>query len=146
MRQVTQGEPSGDPFDRCHKVNSVILLQRSAEQIVEAIERLGTVPAAPSPRGAGKRDAGGWPAPRSEGAAGTVKIILCAPVVKGKKGRHEEDFATLKRNGFVHRKGATSAKLDEIGIIPGSMGTASYIVRDLVEPLVRLVPLASLKG
>ena len=92
----------------------------------------------------------------------------------------------------VHRKGATSAKLDEIGIIPGSMGTASYIVRglgnpdsfmscswhkykgfgkakgrldlseapqaykdiedviaselDLVEPLVRLVPLASLKG
>ena len=31
----------------------------------------------------------------------------------------------------VHRKGATSAKLDEIGIIPGSMGTASYIVRGL---------------
>ena len=32
---------------------------------------------------------------------------------------------------FVHRKGATSAKLDEIGVIPGSMGTASYIVRGL---------------
>lgn len=32
---------------------------------------------------------------------------------------------------FIHRKGATSAKLDEIGIIPGSMGTASYIVRGL---------------
>jgi tRNA-splicing ligase RtcB len=31
----------------------------------------------------------------------------------------------------IHRKGATSAKLDEIGIIPGSMGTASYIVRGL---------------
>ena len=29
------------------------------------------------------------------------KIIIYAPVVKGKKGRHEEVFATLKRNGFV---------------------------------------------
>ena len=46
--------------------------KQSAEQIVDAIERLG----------------GG-------------KIILLAPVVKGKKGRHEEVFATLKRNGFV---------------------------------------------
>ncbi len=34
----------------------------------------------------------------------------------------------------VHRKGATSAKLGEIGIIPGSMGTASYIVRGLGNP------------
>ena len=34
----------------------------------------------------------------------------------------------------VHRKGATSAKLDEIGIIPGSMGTASYVVRGLGNP------------
>ncbi|MGI5923255.1 MAG: RtcB family protein [Lentisphaeria bacterium] len=35
---------------------------------------------------------------------------------------------------FIHRKGATSAKLDELGIIPGSMGTASYIVRGLGNP------------
>ena len=35
---------------------------------------------------------------------------------------------------FIHRKGATSARLDEIGIIPGSMGTASYIVRGLGNP------------
>lgn len=34
----------------------------------------------------------------------------------------------------IHRKGATSAKTDEIGIIPGSMGTASYIVRGLGNP------------
>ena len=38
------------------------------------------------------------------------------------------------RKLYVHRKGATSAKLDEIGIIPGSMGTASYIVRGLGNP------------
>jgi tRNA-splicing ligase RtcB len=30
---------------------------------------------------------------------------------------------------MVHRKGATSAKLDEIGIIPGSQGSMSYIVK-----------------
>ena len=32
---------------------------------------------------------------------------------------------------WIHRKGATSAKKGEIGIIPGSMGTPSYIVRGL---------------
>ena len=34
-------------------------------------------------------------------------------------------------NVYVHRKGATSAKLGETGIIPGSMGTHSYIVEGL---------------
>ena len=33
------------------------------------------------------------------------------------------------RNVWVHRKGATSAKSGELGIIPGSQGTKSYIVR-----------------
>lgn len=32
------------------------------------------------------------------------------------------------RNVMVHRKGATSAKAGEFGIIPGSQGTSSYIV------------------
>lgn len=40
----------------------------------------------------------------------------------------------LGRKVFVHRKGATSAKLDEIGVIPGSMGASSYIVRGLGNP------------
>lgn len=35
------------------------------------------------------------------------------------------------KNVWVHRKGATSAKQQETGIIPGSMGTASYIVKGL---------------
>lgn len=55
--------------------------RQSAEQIVEAI-------AAPGPSGSGEAGASG-------------KIILYAPVIKGKKGRHEEIFAQLKRNGFV---------------------------------------------
>jgi len=32
---------------------------------------------------------------------------------------------------LIHRKGATSAKLGELGIIPGSQGTSSYIVEGL---------------
>jgi tRNA-splicing ligase RtcB len=38
------------------------------------------------------------------------------------------------RKLWIHRKGATSAKNGETGIIPGSMGTASYIVRGLGNP------------
>lgn len=35
------------------------------------------------------------------------------------------------QNLWVHRKGATSARKGELGIIPGSQGTASYIVKGL---------------
>jgi tRNA-splicing ligase RtcB len=38
------------------------------------------------------------------------------------------------KNVFVHRKGATKATKDTIGIIPGSMGTKSYITRGLGNP------------
>ena len=45
------------------------------------------------------------------------------------------NFASLEhhfsRDLWIHRKGATQAKEGQIGIIPGSMGTASYIVRGL---------------
>jgi tRNA-splicing ligase RtcB len=37
-------------------------------------------------------------------------------------------------NVLVHRKGATKAALGQLGIIPGSMGTESYIVRGLGNP------------
>ena len=37
-------------------------------------------------------------------------------------------------NVIVHRKGATLAREGVIGIIPGSMGTASYIVEGLGNP------------
>ncbi|MFA4945508.1 MAG: RtcB family protein [Lentisphaeria bacterium] len=38
------------------------------------------------------------------------------------------------RQAWIHRKGATSAQAGETGIIPGSMGTASYIVEGLGNP------------
>lgn len=48
------------------------------------------------------------------------------------------NYATLEshfgQNVWVHRKGATSAKRGEICIIPGSMGTASYICEGLGNP------------
>jgi len=38
------------------------------------------------------------------------------------------------KNYIVHRKGATKATLETTGIIPGSMGTNSYIVKGLGNP------------
>jgi len=38
------------------------------------------------------------------------------------------------KNVILHRKGATSARLGEVGIIPGSQGTSSYIVEGLGNP------------
>lgn len=35
------------------------------------------------------------------------------------------------KNGWVHRKGAISARKNEVGVIPGSMGTSSFIVKGL---------------
>ena len=40
----------------------------------------------------------------------------------------------FNKNVWVHRKGATSAKQGETGIIPGSMGTPSFIVQGLGNP------------
>lgn len=37
-------------------------------------------------------------------------------------------------NVFVHRKGAIRARRDDLGIIPGSQGTKSYIVKGLGNP------------
>jgi len=40
----------------------------------------------------------------------------------------------FRKNVIVHRKGATSAREGELGIIPGSQGTPSYIVRGKGNP------------
>ncbi|MHC6204502.1 RtcB family protein [Breznakiellaceae bacterium SP9] len=48
------------------------------------------------------------------------------------------NYAALEEHSggryWVHRKGATSARSGEAGIIPGSMGTSSYIVEGLGNP------------
>lgn len=40
----------------------------------------------------------------------------------------------FKKKVWVHRKGATQAEYNQLGIIPGSMGTASYIIKGLGNP------------
>ena len=73
--------------------------RQSAEQIVEAIVRLGE---------------GAPGLSRSSGLSGR-KILILAPVVQGKKGRHEEVFAALKRNGFVRvRVDGETCLLEEV--------------------------------
>ena len=44
---------------------------------------------------------------------------------------NHHNFAWMQDGMFVHRKGATPASVGEIGIIPGSSGTPSYIVEGL---------------
>ena len=77
--------------------------RQSAEQIVEAIERLGDLRL--GDLRLGDLRLGDCEIPGSTNHPITQspnhKIVLLAPVVKGKKGRHEEVFATLRRNGFV---------------------------------------------
>jgi len=66
--------------------------RQSAEQIVDQLEQV-------KGKGEGERQ----------------KAILYAPVVAGKKGRHEEVFATIKRNGFARvRIDGTTYPIDEL--------------------------------
>ena len=70
-------------------------------------------------------------------------IIKCFEEVVGMLNTHEminiaHNYARWEnhfgKNVIVHRKGATSAKEGEIGIIPGSMGSKSYIIEGLGNP------------
>jgi len=75
----------------------------------------------------------------STSPAPSLKIILYAPVVKGKKGRHEEVFATLKRNGFarVRVDGATYL-LEEVPELDKKKAHAIDVVIDrLILPCDR---------
>lgn len=51
---------------------------------------------------------------------------------------NHHNFAWLEDGGVVHRKGATPAQKNQVGIIPGSAGTPSYLVEGLghVESLL----------
>ncbi len=104
----------------CPKCGKPVTRQ-SAEQIVDAIQRLpeemgkDVCQASESSDVRDKSDlsdaSASSPSRPSSPSSQDVrlKILLLAPVVKGKKGRHEDVFATLKRNGFarVRVDGAT---------------------------------------
>ena len=63
----------------------------------------------------------------------TLSHVTCEPIINiaHNYAAWETHFETKV---IVHRKGATSAKQGETGIIPGSQGTKSYIVEGLGNP------------
>ena len=67
-----------------------------------------------------------------------VESVLGSIKVEMREDVHH-NYASLEhhlgKNVWVHRKGATSARKGELGIIPGSQGSASYIVRGKGNPL-----------
>ena len=93
------------------------VVKQSAEQIVEAI--LGS-------KGSGVR---------SQESGG--KIIIYAPLVKGKKGRHEEPLAAVKRNGFARvRIDGTIYPVDELPALDKKKAhTIDVVVDRLVIPV-----------
>ena len=90
------------------------VVKQSAEQIVEAIIR-----------GKGSRVRGSG-----------EKIIIYAPLVKGKKGRHEEPLAAVKRNGFARvRIDGTVYPVDELPVLDKKKAhTIDVVVDRLVIP------------
>ena len=71
------------------------VVRQSAEQIVESILAIN------GERGTGNGERGTAAAKAMAVESGNCKLILYAPVVKGKKGRHEETLAEVKRQGFA---------------------------------------------
>ena len=97
--------------------------KQSAEQIVESIlgNQRGQTPPV-KPRGLTPMVA--------------AKIIIYAPLVKGKKGRHEETLAAVKRNGFARvRIDGTTYPVDELPEIDKKKSHSIDVVIDrLVIP------------
>ncbi len=93
--------------------------KQSAEQIVEAI-------------------LGEWGTGNGERAGGAKIIIyiIYAPLVKGKKGRHEEPLAAVKRNGFARVKiDGTIYPVDELPALDKKKAhTIDVVVDRLVIP------------
>lgn len=68
-----------------------------------------------------------------QAVSAVVQSVEYAPVINiaHNYAAFEEHFG---ENLIIHRKGATSAKAGETGVIPGSQGTKSYIVEGLGNP------------
>lgn len=66
------------------------------------------------------------------------RVLGCLGSTKAAAADVHHNYAAWENhfgeNVIVHRKGATAARAGEFGIIPGSQGTASYIVEGLGNP------------
>ena len=103
------------------------VVKQSAEQIVEAI--IGR-------RGTGNGERVTYPPSGASAEGSGEKIIIYAPLVKGKKGRHEEPLAAVKRNGFARvRIDGTIYPVDELPALDKKKAhTIDVVVDRLVIP------------
>ena len=110
----------------CPKCGKPVVKQ-SAEQIVEAI--IGR-------RGTGNGERVTYPPSGASAEGSGEKIIIYAPLVKGKKGRHEEPLAAVKRNGFARvRIDGTIYPVDELPALDKKKAhTIDVVVDRLVIP------------
>lgn len=73
----------------------------------------------------------------NEALAGVHSVLGLTPMPDSLVDLHH-NFASLEQHFgtrcVVHRKGAIHAEAGRLALIPGSMGTASYLVRGLAEP------------
>ena len=106
------------------------VVKQSAEQIVEAI--IGEK----SWSSKLELEKGTIPHSNSNSKLETRKIIIYAPLVKGKKGRHEEPLAAVKRNGFARVKiDGTIYPVDELPALDKKKAhTIDVVVDRLVIP------------
>jgi tRNA-splicing ligase RtcB len=68
----------------------------------------------------------------------TARLAALAPVEVVRTINNHHNYARREehdgRTLWITRKGAISARAGELGVVPGSMGTGSYVVRGLGEP------------
>ena len=111
---------------------SPLVLSRGKAALVQGVGK-HQAPGTRSAEPTAGTSAAGAQAP-AEGAS--TRIIIYAPLVKGKKGRHEEPLASVKRNGFARvRIDGTIYPVDELPALDKKKAhTIDVVVDRLVIP------------
>jgi excinuclease ABC subunit A len=63
-----------------------------------------------------------------------TKLVILAPLVQGRKGRHEEVFDAVRRQGFVRVR--VNGVLQEIDAVPALDKNKSHVIEAVVDRLV----------